>query len=51
MASMPFFNDTVFDMARQQFDVVADHIEMPVGQRDRVFLPEARACGLLPCSP
>ncbi len=40
MAPMPFFNDPVFDMARRQFDMVADHLEMPVGDRDRVFYPK-----------
>jgi glutamate dehydrogenase (NAD(P)+) len=40
MAPTPFFNDPVFDMARQQFDIVADHIGMPAGDRDRVFYPK-----------
>jgi glutamate dehydrogenase (NAD(P)+) len=37
---MPFFNGPVFDMARRQFDRVADHIGMPDGDRDRVFFPK-----------
>ena len=40
MASMPVFDDAVFDMARRQFDIVADHLEMPSGDRDRVFYPK-----------
>ena len=40
MSPMPFFDGPVFDMARRQFDSVADHIEMPSGDRDRVFYPK-----------
>ncbi len=40
MSAMPFFNDAVFDMARRQFDSVADHLDMPAGDRDRVFYPK-----------
>jgi glutamate dehydrogenase (NAD(P)+) len=40
MALMPVFDDAVFDMARRQFDIVADHLEMPSGDRDRVFYPK-----------
>ena len=40
MSAMPFFDDPVFDMARRQFDGVADHLGMPDGERDRVFYPK-----------
>ncbi len=40
MAAMPFFDDPVFDMARRQFEAVADHLEMADGERDRVFYPK-----------
>ena len=40
MAPMPFFNDAVFDMARRQFEAVADHLEIPSGERDRIFYPK-----------
>ncbi len=40
MSAMPLFNDPVFDMARRQFDGVADHLDMPEGDRDRVFYPK-----------
>ena len=40
MSAMPFFDDPVFDMARRQFDHVADHLDMPAGDRDRVFYPK-----------
>ncbi len=40
MSAMPFFDGPVFDMARRQFDTVADHLDMPSGDRDRVFYPK-----------
>lgn len=40
MAPMPFFSDPIYDMARRQFDSVADHLNMPSGDRDRVFYPK-----------
>ena len=40
MSATPFFNDPVFDMARRQFDSVADHLDMEHGDRDRVFYPK-----------
>jgi glutamate dehydrogenase (NAD(P)+) len=40
MSEMPFFSGPVFDMARRQFDAVADHLDMPGGDRDRVFFPK-----------
>ncbi len=40
MAPMPFFDDAVFDMAKRQFEAVADHLGMPGGERDRVFYPK-----------
>ncbi len=40
MSPLPFFDGPVFDMARRQFDSVADHLDMPSGDRDRVFYPK-----------
>lgn len=40
MAASPFFNGAVFEMARRQFEIVADHLETPEGERDRVFYPK-----------
>jgi len=34
------YTGPVFAMARQQFDIVADHLEIPVDERDRVFMPK-----------
>lgn len=34
------YTGPVFDMARRQFDGVADHLEMPADERERVFLPK-----------
>ena len=40
LALIPLFDDPVFEMARRQFDAVADHLDMPDGDRDRVFYPK-----------
>jgi glutamate dehydrogenase (NAD(P)+) len=37
---MSIYTGPVFDMARQQFQVIADHIDMPLDERDRVFYPK-----------
>ncbi|MGC4028446.1 MAG: Glu/Leu/Phe/Val dehydrogenase [Steroidobacteraceae bacterium] len=34
------YSGPVFEMARRQFDAVADHLEMPVEYRDRILLPK-----------
>ncbi|MEO8466809.1 MAG: Glu/Leu/Phe/Val dehydrogenase [Gammaproteobacteria bacterium] len=40
MSSHALYTGPVFEMARQQFDVVADHLEMPLDERERVFIPK-----------
>ena len=37
---MTIYTGPVFDMARQQFQVIADHIGMPEDQRDRLLYPK-----------
>ena len=34
------YSGEVFDMARRQFNIIADHIGMPEGDRDRVLYPK-----------
>ena len=37
---MNIYSGPVFDMARQQFQVIADHIGMPEDERDRLLYPK-----------
>jgi glutamate dehydrogenase (NAD(P)+) len=37
---MTLFTGPVFDMARTQFHVIADHLEIPDEERDRLLLPK-----------
>jgi len=37
---MTLFTGPVFAMAREQFHVIADHLEIPEGERDRLLLPK-----------
>ena len=37
---MSLFAGPVFDMARQQFHVIADHLQIPEDERDRLLLPK-----------
>lgn len=37
---MTIYSGPVFDMAAQQFSVIADYLEIPVDQRDRLLLPK-----------
>lgn len=34
------YSGPIFAMARQQFDIVADHLEIPEDERNRVFMPK-----------
>lgn len=40
MAEHAFYNGPVFDMARRQFMSVADHLDIPADERDRILLPK-----------
>jgi glutamate dehydrogenase (NAD(P)+) len=40
MSSHALYTGPVFAMARRQFDVVADRLEMPLDERERVFIPK-----------
>ncbi len=37
---MTIYSGPVFDMAVQQFGVIADYLEIPIDQRDRLLLPK-----------
>ena len=37
---MTIYSGPVFDMAAQQFSVIADYLEIPIDQRDRLLLPK-----------
>ncbi|MGH7210008.1 MAG: Glu/Leu/Phe/Val family dehydrogenase, partial [Acetobacteraceae bacterium] len=37
---MTFYSGPVFDMARRQFQVIADYLEIPDGERDRLLYPK-----------
>jgi glutamate dehydrogenase (NAD(P)+) len=37
---MTIYSGPVFDMARQQFQVIADHLEIPLDERDRLLYPK-----------
>jgi glutamate dehydrogenase (NAD(P)+) len=37
---MTIYTGPVFEMARQQFQVIADHLEIPEDERDRVLYPK-----------
>jgi len=37
---MTIYTGPVFEMARQQFAVIADYLEVPEDERDRVLYPK-----------
>ena len=37
---MSFYSGPVFEMARDQFHVIADHLDIPLDERDRLLLPK-----------
>ena len=37
---MTIYTGPVFEMARQQFQVIADHLEIPLAERDRLLFPK-----------
>lgn len=37
---MTIYSGPVFDMAAQQFNVIADHLSIPIDQRDRLLMPK-----------
>ena len=45
---MKLFEGPVFDMARSQFHVIADHLQIPEDERDRLLLPKRAICVTCP---
>jgi glutamate dehydrogenase (NAD(P)+) len=37
---MTLYAGPVFEMAKQQFHIIADHLEIPIDERDRLLLPK-----------
>ncbi len=44
----PIYSDPVFQMAKRQFDIIADHLEIPHGNRDRLIYPKRAVSVALP---
>jgi glutamate dehydrogenase (NAD(P)+) len=40
MSGSSFYTGEVFDMARQQFERTADHLNIPTNERDRLLIPK-----------
>jgi glutamate dehydrogenase (NAD(P)+) len=40
MSASSIYSGPVFEMARQQFETVADHLDIPVHERARIFIPK-----------
>ena len=45
---MTIYTGPVFEMARQQFQVIADHLEIPHDERDRLLYPKRAITVVLP---
>lgn len=41
---MTLYSGPVFEMARQQFHVIADYIDIPLDERDRLLMPKRAIC-------
>jgi Glutamate dehydrogenase/leucine dehydrogenase len=44
----PIYSDPVFQMAKRQFDLIADHLEIPEGQRERIIYPKRAVSVTIP---
>jgi glutamate dehydrogenase (NAD(P)+) len=47
-ASDPIYSDPLFQMAKQQFEVIADHLEIEEGNRERIIYPKRAVSVALP---
>ncbi|MDE1930290.1 MAG: Glu/Leu/Phe/Val dehydrogenase [Alphaproteobacteria bacterium] len=45
---MDIYSGPVFDMARQQFDIVADHLDIPENERARLLYPKRAVAVTIP---
>ncbi len=48
LRSMEFYDQPTFRMACHQFDLVADHLQMPLAERDRIKYPKRALAVALP---
>lgn len=46
--SDPIYSDPVFQMAKKQFDIIADHLEIPTDQRNRIIYPKRAVSVAIP---
>ncbi|HRJ71866.1 MAG TPA: Glu/Leu/Phe/Val dehydrogenase dimerization domain-containing protein, partial [Terrimicrobiaceae bacterium] len=44
----PIYSDPVFQMAKRQFEIIADHLEIPSGSRERIIYPKRAVSVALP---
>lgn len=44
----PMYADPIFQMAKRQFDLIADHLEIPTGQRERIIYPKRAVSVTIP---
>ncbi len=44
----PIYSDPVFQMAKRQFDLIAEHLEIPDNQRERLIYPKRAVSVALP---
>jgi len=47
-SSDPIYTDPVFQMAKQQFEIIADYLEIPSGNRERIIYPKRAVSVALP---
>lgn len=47
-SSDPIYTDPVFQMAKQQFEIIADYLEIPSGNRERIIYPKRAMSVALP---
>ncbi len=44
----PIYSDPVFQMAKRQFEIIADHLDIPSGSRERIIYPKRAVSVALP---
>lgn len=47
-SSDPIYTDPVFQMAKQQFEIIADYLEIPSGSRERMIYPKRAVSVAIP---
>jgi glutamate dehydrogenase (NAD(P)+) len=44
----PIYSDPVFQMAKRQFEIISDHLEIPLDRRERIIYPKRAVSVALP---